>query len=84
MYQNCDKFKIVVGYSDHTVNDTACIVSIALGAKIIEKHVILDKQIPGPDQSVSIDFDELNDLVSGIRLMEVALGDEKKIHQKDK
>ena len=76
--------KAIIGHSDHTPTIYTCFGAVTLGAKIIEKHVILDKQVPGPDQSVSIDFDELNDLVSGIRLMEVALGDEKKIHQKEK
>lgn len=47
---------------------------MTLGARIIEKHVILDKRTPGPDQSVSIDFQELHQLVDGIRKLEDALG----------
>jgi len=68
------KFKIVVGYSDHTVNDTACIVSIALGAKIIEKHFTLDKTLQGPDHSCSSNPSEFKNLVNNIRDAEIALG----------
>ena len=53
------------------------------GANVIEKHIILDKSVPGPDQSVSIDMGELAELVTGIRLIEEASGDEKKVHQKE-
>ena len=69
-----EKFKIVVGYSDHTVNDTACIVSIALGAKIIEKHFTLDKTLQGPDHSCSSNPSEFKNLVNNIRDAEIALG----------
>ena len=54
-----------------------------LGAKIVEKHVIVNKLTPGPDQSVSIDFNELRQLVDGIRILEAASGDDKKIHEKE-
>ena len=47
------KTNLKLGITDHTVNDTACIVSIALGAKIIEKHFTLDKTLKGPDHSCS-------------------------------
>jgi N-acetylneuraminate synthase len=73
--------KAVIGHSDHTPDLYTCFASVALGAKIIEKHVILNKQMPGPDQSVSIDFNELNQLVDGVRKIERALGAEKAVHE---
>jgi N-acetylneuraminate synthase len=80
-----DEFpEIVVGHSDHTPDNFTSFAAVALGAKIIEKHVILDKGIPGPDQSVSIDMDDLADLVEGIRKIEASMGCEKKIHEKEK
>lgn len=72
--------KAVIGHSDHTPDLYTCYAAVALGAAIIEKHVILSKQTPGPDQSVSIDFSDLHNLVDGIRKIEVALGAEKVIH----
>lgn len=70
--------KAVIGHSDHTPDLYTSFAAVAKGAKIIEKHVILDKRTPGPDQSVSIDFFELRQLVDGIRKVEAALGSEKK------
>lgn len=72
--------KAVIGHSDHTPDLYTCYAAVALGASIIEKHVILNKQTPGPDQSVSIDFYDLYHLVDGVRKVEVALGSEKKVH----
>ena len=73
-----------IGHSDHTPDLYTCFAAIALGAKIIEKHVILDKETPGPDQSVSIDFMDLKSLVDGIRKIELSLGDNKSVHSKEK
>ncbi|MBX6369026.1 MAG: N-acetylneuraminate synthase family protein [Rhodospirillales bacterium] len=73
----------VIGHSDHTPDLYTSFAAVALGARIIEKHVILDKRQPGPDQSVSIDFAELAQLVEGIRKVEAALGAEKKVHQRE-
>lgn len=75
--------KAVIGHSDHTPDLFTCFAAVALGAHVIEKHVILDKKQPGPDQSVSIEFDELAQLVEGIRKIEVGLGSEKKVHQRE-
>jgi N-acetylneuraminate synthase len=75
--------KAVIGHSDHTPDVYTCFAAITLGARIIEKHVILDKRQPGPDQSVSIDFRDLTVLVDGIRKIEAALGGEKKVHAKE-
>lgn len=70
----CNTFDIPVGYSDHTQTDTACLVSIGLGACVIEKHFTLDKSLPGPDQSSSYDPTEFQRLVRGIREAEMVLG----------
>ena len=67
-------FKTIVGYSDHTVDDTACIVSVGLGAKVIEKHFTLDKTLPGPDQSTSASPAEFKRLVENIRKAEQIMG----------
>ena len=69
-----DELDVLVGYSDHTQTDTACITSIALGACVIEKHFTLDKALEGPDQSTSYDPEEFTRLVSVIRETESALG----------
>ncbi len=74
----------VIGHSDHTPDIFTCFAAVTLGAAIIEKHVILDKRTPGPDQAVSIDFHELAELVSGIRKVEAALGSEKAVHSREK
>ena len=74
---------IVIGHSDHTPDLFTCYAAVALGAKIIEKHIILDKRSPGPDQSVSIDMHDLAQLVEGVRKVEVSLGCEKKVHTKE-
>lgn len=67
-------FQVVVGFSDHTIGTTAAIAAVALGAKAIEKHFTLDKNLPGPDHWFSIDTKELKDLVNNIRYTEAALG----------
>jgi len=69
-----DAFNVVTGYSDHTDDDTACIVSVALGAKVIEKHFTLDKSLPGPDQTTSANPVEFSRLVKNIRNAELSLG----------
>ncbi len=76
--------KAIIGHSDHTPDLYTCFAAVAMGARIIEKHVILSKQTPGPDNSVSIDFMDLYHLVDGIRKIEKAMGNEKKVHEKEK
>lgn len=73
----------IIGHSDHTPDLFTCYAAVALGAHVVEKHVIVDKKQPGPDQSVSIDFDDLAKLVEGIRKIEVGLGNKKKVHKKE-
>lgn len=68
------KFHCEVGLSDHTHGITSPIVSVALGAKIIEKHFILDKSLGGPDAAFSLDKDEFALMVKHVREAEKALG----------
>ena len=69
-----DTFNLIAGYSDHTDDDVACIVSVALGAKVIEKHFTLDKSLVGPDQTTSANPIEFARLVTSIRNAELSLG----------
>jgi N-acetylneuraminate synthase len=75
---------IVIGHSDHTPDLYTSFAAVVLGAKIIEKHIVLDKKQPGPDQSVSIDMLDLRNLVDGIRKIELSLGSSKKVHDREK
>lgn len=68
------RFDVLVGLSDHTVENSAAIASVALGACFIEKHVTLDKNSGGPDDSFSILPEELAELVSNSRTAWQALG----------
>lgn len=68
-------FKCQVGYSDHTMGIEVPIAAVAMGAKIIEKHFTLDKNMEGPDHKASLDPCELKQMVDAIRNIEKALGD---------
>lgn len=65
----------VIGYSDHSWGITAAIGAVTKGAKVIEKHITLDNDLPGPDHRFSANPNELNNLVNEIRVIEQALGD---------
>jgi len=67
-------FDVVVGFSDHTMGSTAAIGAVSLGARIIEKHVTLDKELPGPDHWFSSNPREFKEYVQDIRFIEHALG----------
>jgi N-acetylneuraminate synthase len=71
-------FGTPVGYSDHTKGLPVSLAAVALGACIIEKHITLDRSLPGPDQFCSIEPDEFTALVEGIRMVEVSLGSGRK------
>ena len=68
-----DKLGVSIGYSDHTLGIEVPIAAVALGAKIIEKHFTLDRQLPGPDHKASLEPDELKSMVSAIRNIEEAI-----------
>lgn len=67
-------FGVISGFSDHTMGSTAPIVAVTLGAKIIEKHFILDKSIGGADADFSMDKQEFSDMVQAIRDAQKLLG----------
>ncbi|AXX93551.1 pseudaminic acid synthase [Malaciobacter molluscorum LMG 25693] len=69
-----ETFGVEVGFSDHTIGSTAPIMAVTLGAKVIEKHFILDKSIGGPDAQFSMQKDEFKDMVKAIRDSEKLLG----------
>jgi N,N'-diacetyllegionaminate synthase len=66
---------VEIGYSDHTLGIEIPIAAVALGAKIIEKHFTLDRKMEGPDHKASLEPNELKAMVTGIRNIELALGD---------
>ena len=69
-----DKFGVNIGYSDHTLGIEIPIAAVALGATVIEKHFTLDRNLPGPDHSASLECDELKSMVVAIRNIEIAIG----------
>lgn len=69
-----DRYGVVVGLSDHTMGSTVPIVATAFGAKIIEKHFILDRSVGGPDASFSMNEEEFAEMVKGVREAEKAVG----------
>jgi N-acetylneuraminate synthase len=68
------RFRLPVGYSDHTLGIDTAIAAVALGAAIVEKHFTLDKNMPGPDHNCSLSPQELKQLVNSIRNIEYAMG----------
>ncbi|MEI8305741.1 MAG: N-acetylneuraminate synthase [Chloroflexales bacterium] len=72
-------FGVPIGFSDHTLGTAVTLAAVALGACIIEKHITLDRNLPGPDHRMSLEPHELSTLVREIRQVEVALGHGHKI-----
>lgn len=70
-----NSFSVEIGYSDHTKGIEVPIAAVALGAKIIEKHFTLDRNMEGPDHKASLEPNELKNMVDSIRNIEIALGD---------
>ena len=68
------RFNITPGLSDHTISNTVSVAAVALGARIIEKHFILDRCMGGPDASFSIEPNEFAEMVKNIREVEQAKG----------
>ena len=71
-FQN--KFKVITGYSDHTFDNFSAFASVALGSKVIEKHITLNKKFKGPDHPFAIEPHEMKNLIYGIRKIEEGLG----------
>lgn len=84
-----ERFGVMVGLSDHTMDIEVPITAVALGAKVIEKHFILDRSIGGPDADFSLDKKEFKAMVDSVRKAEKAMGivsydlDEKKIKSRE-
>lgn len=70
-----ERFGVAVGFSDHTQGIAVAIAAVALGARVIEKHLTLDRSLPGPDHRASLEPREFAQLVRCIREAEVSIGD---------
>lgn len=69
-----ERFGVIAGVSDHTMGSTVPIVAVAFGAKIIEKHFIIDRAIGGPDATFSMNEQEFKEMVNAVRDTEKAIG----------
>lgn len=69
-----EAFQTIIGLSDHTLGHSAVLASVVLGAKIVEKHFILDRTIGGPDAAFSMEPNEFQCMVKSIKEIEKALG----------
>jgi N,N'-diacetyllegionaminate synthase len=73
-----DEFRLPVGYSDHTEGTLIAVAAVAMGAVVLEKHFTLDRGLPGPDHTASLEPGELTGMVAKVRALERGLGDGKK------
>ncbi len=73
------EYGVCIGYSDHTLGIEASLAAVSLGAKVIEKHFTLNKNLSGPDHAASLEPNELNQMVKSIRLIEKMLGSNSKV-----
>jgi sialic acid synthase SpsE len=69
-----DSFGLPVGLSDHSMGNAIAVAAVALGARIVEKHLTLSRSEPGPDSPFSMEPDEFRDMVDAIRKIEKAMG----------
>lgn len=67
-----DRYKVPIGFSDHSGDIFACLAAATLGANILEFHATFDKRIFGPDTSSSITIDNIKNLVKGVRQIEIS------------
>lgn len=68
------RFGVIAGLSDHTMGVAVPVAAVALGARIIEKHITLSRSDPGPDSAFSLEPDEFKAMVDGVRVTEKSLG----------
>jgi N,N'-diacetyllegionaminate synthase len=73
-----EELGVIAGFSDHTTTSHAILAAVARGASIIEKHFTLDRKLPGPDHSSSLEPAELRQLMLDVRAVELALGSREK------
>lgn len=69
-----ETFDVIVGLSDHSMGSVAAVTAVALGAKIIEKHFCISREVKNPDSSFSMEPEEFRNMVSDIRMAEKAIG----------
>ena len=69
-----NKFGLIIGLSDHSIDNTIAMTSVALGASIIEKHITLDRKSGSPDDSFSLEYDELKELCTASKTAWQSLG----------
>ena len=70
-----NRYKLSIGFSDHSLGVQASIAAVALGAKVIEKHLTLNRKFKGPDHIASLDPNEFKFMTQSIRIVEKVLGD---------
>ena len=75
------ELKINIGYSDHTLGILAPIIAVSKGAKVIEKHITLNKKMSGPDHLASLEPDEFEEIVKNIKKFEEMIGSGKKFYK---
>jgi sialic acid synthase SpsE len=69
-----DAFGVIVGYSDHAPDDVVALGAVAIGGKVIEKHVTFDRKLKGPDHPHSMTFEEFGNMIKRVRNLEKAMG----------
>ena len=70
-----EKFDCQIGFSDHSVGIHLAVAAVAMGATVIEKHLTIDRDLPGPDHKASLEPNEFKNLVDQVRDLENAFGD---------
>jgi N-acetylneuraminate synthase len=73
-----ETFRLPVGYSDHTAGTVVAIGAVARGATVVEKHITLDRSMPGPDHTASLEPGEFTEMVRSVRELEESLGSSEK------
>lgn len=68
-----NRYNVTVGFSDHSSSTEACIAATALGAEVLEFHVVFDKEMFGPDAKASLTMEETSQLVKAVKNIEIAL-----------
>ena len=70
-----ERFGVIAGLSDHTLGIEVPIAAVALGARVIEKHFCMSRDLPGPDSAFSLEPDEFREMVRAVRVVESAIGE---------
>ena len=73
-----ETFGVPVGLSDHSIGHEAAVAAVALGVRVIEKHVTFHRQLPGPDHEFAMTFEEFGEMIESVRNLEKSLGDGRK------